>query len=104
MFCGFWRTPLGWPAVAGRLAVALSLLVWLFAGSAGPARAYVCVPGPSHAPRVAAQKNCDRPRPGHAWRKKGDASPMSFVFFVGAVCAVLLIPVAFGRRDEQPPE
>jgi hypothetical protein len=29
---------------------------------------------------------------------------MSFVFFIGVVCAVLLIPVAFGRRDELPPE
>jgi hypothetical protein len=29
---------------------------------------------------------------------------MSFVFFIGAVGAVLLIPVAFGRRDELPPE
>ncbi len=29
---------------------------------------------------------------------------MSFVFFIGAVCAVLLIPVALGRRDELPPE
>ena len=29
---------------------------------------------------------------------------MSFMFFMGAVCAVLLIPVAFGRREELPPE
>ena len=29
---------------------------------------------------------------------------MSFVFFIGAVTAILLIPVAFGRREELPPE
>ena len=38
------------------------------------------------------------------WRKHGDADAMSFVFFIGTVCAVLLIPVAFGRREELPPE
>jgi len=29
---------------------------------------------------------------------------MSFVFFIGAVTAILLIPVAFGRREELPPK
>ena len=29
---------------------------------------------------------------------------MSFVFFIGAVSAMLLIPVAFGRREELPPQ
>jgi hypothetical protein len=104
MFCGSWRTPPRRPALGGRLAVFVCALVCLFAGSASPARAYVCAPGSSHTPRVAAQKNCDRPRPEHAWRKNGDADAMSFVFFIGAVCAVLLIPVAFGRREELPPE
>ena len=97
MVCGFWRAP-------ARMAVLLCVLVCLFVGSAGPARAYVCEPGASHPPRVAAQMNCGRPRPAPVWQKQGDADAMSFVFFVGAVCAVLLIPVAFGRRDELPPE
>ena len=97
MFCGFWRA-------SARLAVLLSVLVFLFAGSAGPARAYACEPGSSHAPGGAAQMNCGKQRTAPAWRKKGDADAMSFVFFIGAVCAVLLIPVAFGRRDELPPE
>jgi len=38
------------------------------------------------------------------WRKHGDADAMSFVFFIGTVCAVLVIPVAFGRREEVRPE
>jgi hypothetical protein len=29
---------------------------------------------------------------------------MSFVFFLGAVAAVLLIPVAFRRREDLQPE
>jgi hypothetical protein len=29
---------------------------------------------------------------------------MSFVFFMGVVVAIVLIPVAFGRREELPPE
>jgi hypothetical protein len=81
----------------------LFLLVCLFAGSAKPARAYVCAPSSGHVPRVAAQKACERPR-APVWRKQGDADAMSFVFFIGAVTAVLLIPVAFRRREELPPE
>jgi hypothetical protein len=103
MFCGFWRTPPRRPAFAGRLAVLLCVLVGLFAGSATPARAYVCAPSSAHAPRVAGQTACDRP-PAPVWRKHGDADAMSFVFFIGTVCAVLVIPVAFGRREELPPE
>jgi hypothetical protein len=103
MFCGFWRTPPRRPAFAGRLVVLLCVIGCLFAGSASPARAYVCAPSKVHAPRVAAQKACERPR-APVWRKQGDADAMSFVFFIGAVVAVLLVPVAFGRRDELPPE
>ena len=62
-------------------------------GSARPARAYVCAPSSAHAPRVAAQKACERSR-APVWRKHGDADAMSFVFFIGAVTAILLIPVA----------
>ena len=103
MFCGFWRTPPRRPAFAGRLAVLLCVLGGLFAGSATPARAYVCAPSSAHAPRVAAQKECDRSK-APVWRKDGDADAMSFVFFIGTVCAVLVIPVAFGRREELRPE
>jgi hypothetical protein len=103
MLCGFWRTPLSRPAFAGRLAVLLLVLLGLFAGPARPARAYVCAPSPAHAPRVAAEEACERPREP-VWRKHGDADAMSFAFFIGAVTAVLLAPVAFRRREELPPE
>ena len=105
MFCGFsWRTPPRRPVFAGRPAVLLCLLLVLFAGPTAPARAYVCEPSKSDGPRVEAQRSCDPPRPAQVWRKHGDSDAMSFVFFIGVVCAVLLIPVAFGRRDELPPE
>ena len=104
MFCGFWRTPPRRPAFAGRLAVLLCVLVGLFGGLATPARAYVCAPSSAHAPRVAAQKACERQPRAPVWRKHGEADAMSFVFFIGVVCAVLLIPVAFGRREELPPQ
>jgi hypothetical protein len=97
MFCGFWRTPPRRPAFAGRRVVMVCVLVCLFAGSAAPARAYVCAP--SSPPRVAGQRACERPRTP-VWRKRGEADALSFVFFIGAVAAVLLIPVAFGTRDE----
>jgi hypothetical protein len=103
MFCGFWRTLPRRPVFAGRLAVLLCVLAVLFARSADPARAYVCAPSKSHVPRVAAQKNCDRQqRP--VWRKHGEADAMSFVFFIGVVFAMVLVPIAFGRREELPPE
>jgi hypothetical protein len=101
MVCGFWRTPPRRPARAGRLVVVLCLLVCVFAG-APPARGYVCAPGAARS-RAAGQTVCERPRTP-VWRKHGDADAMSFAFFLGAVCAVLLIPVAFGRREELPPE
>lgn len=104
MLSGFWRTLLSRPAFARRLAVLLLVLLGLFAGSATPAQAYVCAPSSSHAPRVAAQKACERPPRSPVWRKHGEADAMSFVFFIGVVTAILLIPVAFGRREELPPE
>ena len=83
--------------------VLLCMLVCLFAGSATPARAYVCAPSKAHPPRVAAQKACERPR-RPVWRKHGEADAMSFVFFMVVVFAIVAVPVAFGRREELPPE
>jgi hypothetical protein len=102
MFCGVWRTPPGRQAFAWRLAVLVCMLVCLFAGSVTPAQAYVCTPGSANVDRVASQTPCGRSTP--VWRKHGEATPMSFVFFLGTVCAVLLIPVAFRRREELPSE
>ena len=104
MFCGFRRTPPRRPAFARRLVVLLCVLLFLFVGSVTPARAYVCAPSSTHAPRVAAQKACERQPRAPVWRKHGDADAMSFVFFIGAVAAILLIPIAFGRREELPPQ
>jgi hypothetical protein len=103
MFCGSWRASPRRPAFAGRLVPLACVLMCLFAGSAAPAGAYVCAPSSAQAPRVAAQKACARSR-APVWRKKGDADALSFVFFIGAVVAVLLIPVAFRRREELSPE
>jgi hypothetical protein len=103
MFCGHWRTPPRRPVFAGRLAVLLCLLAVLCAASAAPAGAYVCARSKSHAPRVAAQKNCDRQQPP-VWRKHGEADATSFVFFIGVVFAIVLVPIAFGRREELPSE
>jgi hypothetical protein len=106
MQCGFsWRTPPRRPAFAGRLVVLVSLLVVLFGGPVAPAPAYICAPSSATRTRtahLAPQKNCARP--ANARPKRGDADPMSFVFFLGIVVVVVLFPVALGRREELPPE
>ncbi|TML12176.1 MAG: hypothetical protein E6G31_10190 [Actinobacteria bacterium] len=103
MLCGFWRSPPRRPVFAGRVTVLLCVFVVLFAGSAAPARAYVCAPSSSHPPRGAGQKDCDRQQQP-VWRKHGDADAMSFVFFIGVVIAIVLVPVTFGRREKTSPE
>jgi hypothetical protein len=100
MHCGFRRTPPRRPAFAGRLVILVCLLV-LFGGPVAPARAYVCSP-PSTTRTLTAQKDCDRPQAARP--KRGDADPMSFVFFLGIVVVVVLFPVALGQREELPPE
>jgi hypothetical protein len=101
MHCGFsWRTSPRRPAFAGRLVVLVCLLV-LLGRPVAPARAYVCAPS-STTRTLAAQKDCARPATARS--KRGDADPMSFVFFLGIVVVVVLFPVALGRREELPPE
>jgi hypothetical protein len=102
MFCGVWRTPPGCPVFTGRPVVLLCILVFLLVGRVAPAQAYVCAPGSMNGHRVAEQRACEQSTP--VWRKHGEATPMSFVFFLGAVAAVLLIPVAFRRREDLQPE
>jgi drug/metabolite transporter (DMT)-like permease len=102
MLCGFWREPPRRPAFAGRLAVLFCVLCVLFAGSTAPASAYACATSSSGKARVAAEESCARS--SIVRRHRGEADTMSFVFFMGVVVAIVLIPVAFGRREELPPE
>jgi hypothetical protein len=107
MHCGTpGRTPPRRPAFVGRLTrlVLLSLLsltVW-----AGPASAYPC--GQSQptgartlAAHVAKAKQCEPSKP---FKRRGNADPISFAFFIGMIVAVLLVPAALWRREDQPPE
>jgi hypothetical protein len=108
MHCGSsWRTPSRRTVLAytGRLVVFACLLVLVLGPAAQPASAYVCG-RPSKATRslsahLGTQKDCDRPA-GRV--KRGNADPMSFVFFIGILVAVVLVPVALGRREDLPPE
>jgi hypothetical protein len=108
MHCGSsWRTPSRRTvlAYAGRLALLACLLALAFGLVARPASAYVCGRSPAAARtlqgHVGGQKDCDRPvaRP-----KRGNADPMSFVFFIGIIVAFVLVPAALGRREELPPQ
>jgi hypothetical protein len=112
MYCGFsWRPPRR-PAVAGRLVSLACVLVLAFGISSGPASAYPCKP--SDPPSVASgartlvgrvetqQKDCD-PEPSRPTRR-GNADPMSFMFFIGIVVAVVFLPAALVRRENLPPQ
>ena len=106
MHCGIsGRTPPRRSAFAGRLIrlvlpLLLALTVW-----AGPASAYLCAPSDTHtrAGHVANArgKECESSR---GFRRHGNADPLSFVVFIGIIAAVLLVPVAMGRREDQPRE
>jgi hypothetical protein len=109
MHCGTpGRTPPRRPAFAGRLIRLVCLLLLALSAWAGPASAYPCGPPSVDARTLAGRvakadvKECDPPAP--ARRKRGDADPISFAFFIGIIVAVLLVPVALGRRDDMPPE
>ena len=112
MYCGFsWRPPRR-PAVAGRLVSFACVLVLAFGISAGPAPAYPCKPpDPSSAASgvrtlvghvETQQKDCDAEPSPPARRRNAD--PMSFMFFIGIVVAVVFVPAALGRREDLPPE
>jgi hypothetical protein len=114
-----WRPPRR-TAFAGRLGLLLCLLVLAFGVQAGPAAAYSCgATSPARtladdvsghrsgrslrlAPRIPQKKDCDQ-APARKERR-GNADPMSFVFFMGIVIAFVLVPVALSRREEFPPE
>jgi hypothetical protein len=99
MYCG-----------VGRLTGLVCLLLLVLALSAGPAGAYSCgVAGSARTLSAhvtkADEKDCTPPP-----RKRRNADPISFAFFVGIIVAVLLVPIAgtasgaFGKREDLPPQ
>ena len=48
-----------------------------------------------------ADEKCE---PSQPFKKRGNADPMSFAFFIGIIVAVLLVPVAVRRREDVPTE
>jgi hypothetical protein len=105
MYCGFsWRPPRR-TAFAGRLGLLICVLVLAFGASAGPATAYSCGATPQArtlAGHVVEKKDCEQEPARPA--KRGNADPMSFMFFIGILVAVVLVPAALGRPEEPPPE
>ena len=99
------RTPPRRSAFAGRLIrlvlpLLLALTVW-----AGPASAYRCAsdakPALAGPASKAGAKQCE---PSSPLKKRGNADPLSFVFFMGIIVAVLIVPVTRWRREDLPPE
>jgi hypothetical protein len=81
------------------LPLVLALAVW-----AAPASAYRCAPEATRAssgPLTAAGKKQCGTEP---FRERGNADPMSFVFFIGILVAVLLVPITVRRREDVPSE
>jgi hypothetical protein len=120
MLCGTsGRTPPRRPALfVGRLLGLALLLALAVVVSAAPAYAGPCAPtsAPAKTPRAApaasvrtlavrvpksGPKECE---PSSPFKKRGNADPISFAFFIGIIVAVVLVPVALGRREESPPE
>ena len=106
MHCGFSRRPPRRTALAGRLALLCALLALVFGASAGPATAYSCG-ATSQSVRTLAghraeKQDCEQV-PGRP-AKLGNADPISFMFFIGILIAVVLVPASLGRRQEHPPE
>jgi hypothetical protein len=105
MHCGSSRRPPRRTAFAGRLALLCALVLLALGPSAGPATAYSCGAAKPirtlavHAPE---KKGCEQESAPPA--RRGNADPMSFMFFIGIILAVVLVPVALGRREELPPE
>ena len=105
MHCGLSRRPPRRTAFAGRLGLLCCLLVLAFGVGAGPAAAYSCgatSPARTLAGHGAVKRDCDQ-KPARTTRR-GNADPMSFVFFMGVLIAFVLVPIALGRREEIPPE
>ena len=78
----------------------MCLLVLAFGVSAGPAAAYSCGATPSRtlAGHMAQKKDCDSEPPRTT--RRGNADPMSFVFYMGILVAFVAVPLALSRREE----
>jgi hypothetical protein len=96
------RPPPRRPVVAaGRLASIVCLLLLATALWAGPAGASYASEGDTRSGHVTGTgaESCVPRRRAHR-----NADPMSFVFFIGIVIAVVLFPVALNKREETPPQ
>ena len=95
-----WRPPRR-TAFAGRLGLLMCLLVLAFGVSAGPAAAYSCgatSPSRTLAGHIPQKKDCDPEQPRTT--RRGNADPMSLVFFMGILVAFVAVPLALRRREE----
>jgi hypothetical protein len=104
MLCGSsWRPPRR-TAFAGRLGLLFCLVVLGSGVWAAPAAAYSCDAASSRARagHVLQKKDCT-PEPARMTRR-GNADPMSFVFFMGVVIAFVVVPLALSRREEHSRE
>ena len=106
MHCGTpGRTPPRRSAFAGRLIRLVLPLLLAFAFWAGPASAYRCAPAATGTPAGhtanVGEQQCEASEP-FKWR--GNADPLSFVYFMGIMLAVLVVPVAVWRREDVSPE
>ena len=76
-----------------------------------PAAAYPCKPPDPHpvasdtlAGLVEIQRKDCEPEPASSPAKRGNADPMSFMFFIGIVSAVVFLPAALGPRQDLSPQ
>jgi hypothetical protein len=108
MHCGTpGRTPPRRPAFVGRLILLVLLLVLAVTVWAGPASSYACEQSqPTGIRTLAGQiaKADEKCEPSQPFKKRGNADPMSFAFFIGIIVAVLFVPVAVRRREDMPTE
>jgi Na+/H+ antiporter NhaD/arsenite permease-like protein len=104
MNCGFpVRPPPRRPV--GRLAGIVCLLLLATAFWAGPAgAAYTCESNGTAHPLAASKSGAREENCSPGRRVHREADPISFVFFIGILVAVVLVPVALNKREERPPE
>lgn len=102
MHCGTpGRTPPRRPAFVGRLILLVLSLLLALTFWAGPASAYRCAPtatgtSAEHAAN-AGEQQCE---PTEPFKRRGNADPLSFAFFIGIIGAIVIVPVAVWRREE----